>query len=95
MSWIDWVLGFIYGFLERLQQRECEVSPFVYKTYVRLNPSKMDPSMDTIPHISLDCQQEDNAEVSLPDRRSSFQNESSSSNSSIIHIQDLNPSQDW
>ena len=62
---------------------------------MRLDPSKMDPSMDTISHLSLDCQQEENAEVSLADRRSSFQNECPSSNSSIIHIQDTNPSQDW
>ena len=51
--------------------------------------------MDAIPHITLDCQSRNNAEVSLAERRSSFMNESSSSNSSIINIQDLNPSQDW
>ena len=51
--------------------------------------------MDAIPHITLDCQSGNNAEVPLVERRSSFMNESSSSNSSIINIQDLNPSQDW
>ena len=55
----------------------------------------MDPSMDAIPHITLDCQSGNNAEVSLAERISSFMNESSSSNYSIINIQDLNPSQDW
>ena len=55
----------------------------------------MDPAMDAIPHTSLDCQQDDNVEVSLAERRSSFQNECSTSGSSIIHIQDTNPSQDW
>ena len=51
--------------------------------------------MDTVSLTTLDCQSENNIEVSLAERRSSFMNESSSSNSSIINIQEFNPSQDW
>ena len=55
----------------------------------------MNPSMDIVSLTTLDCQSEYNTEVSLAERRSSFMNKSSSSNSSIINIQDFNPSQDW
>ena len=55
----------------------------------------MDPSMDVISHLTLDCQQEDTAEVSLAEHRSSYQHASFESNSSVMHIQDVNPSQDW
>ena len=51
--------------------------------------------MDAVSHTTLNCQSKNNAEVSLAERRSSFINESSTSNSSIINIQDFNPSKDW
>ena len=52
--------------------------------------------MDTISHTNqLDCQQEDNGEVSLAERRSSFTHECSTSDSSIIHIDNTNPSSNW
>ena len=51
--------------------------------------------MDAVSHTTLDFQLENNAEVSLAERRSSFMNESSTSNSSIINVQGFNPSQDW
>ena len=51
--------------------------------------------MDTVSLTILDCQSDNNTEVCLAERRSSFMNEPSSSNSSIINIQDFNPSQDW
>ena len=51
--------------------------------------------MDAIPLGHLDCESNNDTEVSLAERRSSFCNESSTSESSIIHIQDLNPSANW
>ena len=51
--------------------------------------------MDAVSHTTLNCQSKNNAEVSLAERRSSFMNESSTSNSSIINVQGFNPSQDW
>ena len=55
----------------------------------------MDPSMDTVSLATLDCQSGNNTEAFLAKIRSSFLNEPSSSNSSIINIQDFNPSEDW
>ena len=51
--------------------------------------------MDTVSLATLDCQSNNNTKVCLAKRRSSFMNEPSSSNSSIINIQDFNLSQDW
>ena len=52
--------------------------------------------MDVASHTLLDCQQEDNSTMSLAERRSSFAECSSSDNtSSIIHIENTNPSSEW
>ena len=51
--------------------------------------------MDTVSVATLDCESANDIEVSLAERRSSFCNETSTSNYSIIHIQDLNPSENW
>ena len=51
--------------------------------------------MDTVSLTTLDCQSDNNKEVCLAERRSSFLNEPSSSNFSIINIQDFNPSENW
>ena len=56
----------------------------------------MDPTMDVATHNILDCQQDDNNEVSLAERHSSFTECSTSDqSSSIIHINNTNPSADW
>ena len=56
----------------------------------------MDPSMDVTTHSTLDCQQDGSNEVSLAERRSSFAECSTSTlDSSIIHIDNSNPSADW
>ena len=56
----------------------------------------MDPSMDIASHTLLDCQQNENGEVSLAERRSSFTECSSSDlSSSIIHIDNTIPSSEW
>ena len=51
--------------------------------------------MDTIPHLSLDCEQNEDGAVSLAERRSSFVHDCSTSDSSVIHITDRNPSSNW
>ena len=52
--------------------------------------------MDVASHSILDFQQDDNGEVSLAERRSSSADCSSSDpSSSIIHIDNSNPSADW
>ena len=51
--------------------------------------------MDTVSLTTLDCESANDIEVSLVERRSSFCNETSTSDSSIIHIQDLNPFENW
>ena len=51
--------------------------------------------MDTVPLSNLDCESNNDTEVSLVERRSSFWKEPSTSESSIIHIQNLNPSKNW
>ena len=51
--------------------------------------------MDTVSLATLDCESANDTEVSLIERRSSFCNEESTSDSSIIHIQDLNPFENW
>ena len=55
----------------------------------------MDPAMDNVSLATLDCESANDTEVSLSERRSSFYNETSTSDSSIIHIQDLNPFENW
>ena len=57
----------------------------------------MDPTMDVATHHILDCQQYGNNEVSLAERCSLFVECSTSdqSSSSIIHIDNTNPSADW
>ena len=52
--------------------------------------------MDIAAHTLLDCQQDNNGEVSLSERRSYFAECSTSSDSSsIIHIENTNPSSEW
>ena len=52
--------------------------------------------MDIASHTLLDCQQNENGEVSLAERRSWFIECSSSDlSSSIIHIYNINPSSEW
>ena len=52
--------------------------------------------MDIASHTLLDCQQTDNDEVSLAERCSSFAEWSSSNpSSSIIHVDNTNPSSEW
>ena len=51
--------------------------------------------MDTVSLATLDCKSTNDIEVSLEECRSSFCNETSTFDSSIIHIQDLNPSENW
>ena len=51
--------------------------------------------MDIVSLATLDCELANDTEVSLAERRSSFCNETTTFDSSIIHIQDLNPSENW
>ena len=52
--------------------------------------------MDSVAHTRLDCQQAKDGTVSLAERRSSFsQCSSSDPDSSIIHIDEPNPSYEW
>ena len=51
--------------------------------------------MDTVPHLSLDCEQDEYGVISLAERRSFFSHECSTSHSSVIHITDRNPSSNW
>ena len=72
------------------------VNPFESRPSVSETLIQMDPSMDIATHPVLDCQQEENGEVSLAERRSSFAECSTSdSSSSVIHIDNSNPSADW
>ena len=63
-----------------------EVNPCFELTKVSRSLIVMDPSMDTVPHLSLDCEQSEDGVVSLAERRSSFAHDCSTSDSSIIHI---------
>ena len=52
--------------------------------------------MDSVSHTRLDCQQAEDGTVSLAKRHSSFSNCSTSDpDSSIIHIDEFNPSHEW
>ena len=52
--------------------------------------------MDDVAHTRLDCQQTEDATVSLAERRSSFSNCSTSDpDTSIVHIDEFNPSHEW
>ena len=51
--------------------------------------------MDTVSLATLDCESANDLEVSLAERRAYLCNEASTYDSSIIHIQDLNPSENW
>ena len=52
--------------------------------------------MDNVAHTRLDCQQEEDGTVSLAECRSSFSHCSNSDpDSSIIHIDETNPSAEW
>ena len=72
------------------------INPFESRPSVSETLIQMDPSMDIATHPVLDCQQEGNGEVSLDERRSSFAECSTpDSSSSVIHIDNSNPSADW
>ena len=52
--------------------------------------------MDSVAHTHLDCQQAEDGTVNLAERRSSFSNCSTSDpDSSIVHIDEFNPSHEW
>lgn len=55
----------------------------------------MDPAMDQVELFVLDCQTQNDVEVSLADCRSYFIRTSTSKDSSIIHMNDENPSTNW